>query len=286
MSSPISFSTANTPTVVASNLRVEGTPGTNSVTMAWDGNGANYYRLRFNKAGSTSYIYSDVTASPFTRQLLDPNTIYECCISSNVSGVYTAYSSPVTFTTANGTSYLATNLRVEGSPTSTTVTIAWDGSGAAYYQLRFNVVGSTSYSYNKIYTGSPYTKLSLSAGTNYECRIMTTFSGSYTAYSSPVTFTTASSKSPATIIESKFIDLNVYPNPVKSILNIEIDASYPSKYTIGISDISGRIVMNKEGYAEGRHYILQNDLNEWKSGIYFIRVYCSEEVKTFRFIKE
>lgn len=287
MSSPISFSTTNEVTVIATNLRIEGIPTTNSATLAWDGSGADRYRLRFKKQGSSTYLYSDIYASPFTRQLLEPNSTYECSITTYVSGVYTAYSSPITFTTANGISYLATNLRVVGSPTANSAILAWDGSGAMYYQLRFNVVGSTSYSYVKVYTGSPYTKLSLTPGTNYNCCIMTyVSSGVYTSYSSPVTFTTASSKNLTSIEDNKLIGINIYPNPVKTFLSIEIEAVNDGKYTMEISDITGRVIMNVEGYVEGRFYIREKDVSEWKSGIYFLRIYYGEEVKTIKFIKE
>lgn len=287
MSSPITFTTTNEVTVVASNLRVEGTPTTNSATLAWDGSGADYYRLRFKKQGSSTYLYSDIYASPFTRQLLEPNSTYECSITTNISGTYTAYSTPIYFTTANGISYLATNLRIQGSPTANSATLAWDGSGAMFYQLRFNVVGSTSYTYIKVYTGSPYTKLSLTPGTNYNCCIMTVVSaGVYSSYSSPITFTTASSKNLTSIDENTLIGIKVYPNPVKTILSIEIEAVNNGKYIMEIRDITGRVIMNEEGYVEGRFYIRQKDVSEWKSGIYFIRIYYGKEVKTLRFIKE
>ncbi|NTW33469.1 MAG: hypothetical protein HGB12_12745, partial [Bacteroidetes bacterium] len=173
----------------AINLRVVGTT-TNTATFAWDGNGATSYRLRFNKVGETTYFYSNVYTSPNTRQLLDPNTNYECCITTNESGVYSPYSSPVTFATLNNTSVLAQNLRLEGTPTSSSATVAWDGSGASSYQLRLNILGSTTYSYKTAYA-SPYTFDLLLPNTNYECCIRTFNGGTYTSISSPISFTTA-----------------------------------------------------------------------------------------------
>lgn len=283
-SAPIAFTTANGSSNIATNLRVEGAPLTNSVTIAWDGSGATSYQLRFNIQGNSTYSYNTISASPFTKQMLEPNTNYECCIRTNNGGVYTSFSSPVSFTTANGSSTIATNLRVMGVPGSTSVTIAWDGSGATWYQLKFNVQGTSTYTYKQI-LASPYVKQQLLPSTTYECRIMTCNGGVYSGYSAPILFTTAAAKSMLSE-ESGLQKINIYPNPVGTILNVELDVTRSGKYQIEISDIAGRIIINEEGSAESSIYTIRKDVSQWKQGIYFICVYYGEDVKTLWFIKE
>ncbi|MBI5542136.1 MAG: fibronectin type III domain-containing protein [Bacteroidia bacterium] len=173
----------------ATNLVVIGTPTANTATLGWSGNGATNYQILYYINGSTNYFLQSTTASPFTIQALEPNTIYNCRIRSLIGGIYSSYSPIVSFVTSSGTSILATNLAVQGTPTVNSVTLIWNGSGATNYQIQYNPTGTSEY---HIYTASssPVTITGLTQNTTYDCRIRTYSGGMYTSYSQAISFTT------------------------------------------------------------------------------------------------
>lgn len=70
-----------------------------------------------------------------------------------------------------------------------------------------------------------------------------------------------------------------YPNPVKSILNIENDSPISK---VEIFALTGQNILNKEINTESA----QIDLFNLSAGTYFVRVSCGNNIKTFKIIKE
>ena len=68
-------------------------------------------------------------------------------------------------------------------------------------------------------------------------------------------------------------DFDAYPNPVNEKLNIRIpDAIADKKFSIQLSDITGRILMQKE--FENQTSTLQYNVSNLNSGIYFLSISC------------
>ena len=82
--------------------------------------------------------------------------------------------------------------------------------------------------------------------------------------------------------ESNSIDFQVYPNPVKNEINVEIANVHPGKVTISMMDIFGKILLRSvETLSTGNNnfnYGIEN-LN-LKSGIYFINI--EDDHQTYR----
>jgi len=74
--------------------------------------------------------------------------------------------------------------------------------------------------------------------------------------------------------------LNLYPNPVKDVLNIELDKKEEYKYSI--FNFNGKKVI--EGRFNNANY--QIDLNNLKSGIYFLRLSSNKTIITKKVIKQ
>ncbi len=75
-------------------------------------------------------------------------------------------------------------------------------------------------------------------------------------------------------------EINLYPNPVKTVLNIEMTAS--KDYTFNIYDTGGKLILKRESS------VLNSTLNlkDLSKGVYFLNVETSEKSGTFKIIKE
>lgn len=67
--------------------------------------------------------------------------------------------------------------------------------------------------------------------------------------------------------------VTVYPNPVKTELNIEIEALKTSKGTLTITDISGKVIVEQPlTIGEGFNKYTLPEVNSLKNGIYFVTI--------------
>lgn len=77
--------------------------------------------------------------------------------------------------------------------------------------------------------------------------------------------------------------LKIYPNPVESILNIELDEyDFTNKGEIIIVDLGGRIVVKK--IMEGQ--ITQINMGSQMKGLYVLRIMIKDKISTWRIIKK
>lgn len=270
-SSIITFTTSDG-SYLATNLAVQGTPTANAATLIWNGSGADLYQIQYYINGTTNYYIQNATSSPLTLNALEPNTTYNCRIRTYSGGIYTSYSSIVTFTTANGSSVLATNLAVLGTPTATTCTLTWDGSGATSYQILYYKTGTTTY---KILTctASPATLRYLDPNTIYSCRIRTYSGGTYSSYSPVLTFTTASTKQANKQdfnVYEPFTETIIYPNPASSFYNIDFNAESEGLINLSIYNIDGRLCESRIiEHSTGSNHFVFNSQNLAK-GVYLV----------------
>ncbi|HBS85019.1 MAG: hypothetical protein A2W91_07270 [Bacteroidetes bacterium GWF2_38_335] len=282
--STVNFTTQDGAPVVATNVAVEGITAT-TATISWDGEGATNYIIYYQKVGATSWAYFSSTSSPYLMNNLEPNTNYNCRLRTLNAGVYTPYTSTVTFTTLDGAPVIASNVLVDAT-TATTATISWDGEGATNYIIYYKKESATSWSY-KTSTTSPYTLTGLLPATNYNCRLRTYNGGVYSAYSSTVNFTTSSSKESIISENINVLDIscNVYPNPVVSNLKVAFNADVESEFSISIVDISGRKLRSIATMGNNGHNEIEFDVADLKTGIYFVNIECSYAKEVIRFIK-
>ncbi|PKP23313.1 MAG: hypothetical protein CVU05_00250, partial [Bacteroidetes bacterium HGW-Bacteroidetes-21] len=85
---------------------------------------------------------------------------------------------------------------------------------------------------------------------------------------------------------NNLFEVTSYPNPVNDLLSIEINSEKEGKYILEITDITGKTLLNEEGYIEDNFYLRQKDVSEYKRGIYFIRVIFEDQQKIWKFIKQ
>ncbi|WP_188372784.1 M28 family peptidase [Winogradskyella haliclonae] len=75
-------------------------------------------------------------------------------------------------------------------------------------------------------------------------------------------------------------ELKIFPNPVKSILNIETVLS--TDFNLEFFDVKGKLIKQVKMDANASSI----DLSEFSNGIYFLEITNKEKSRTFKFVKE
>ncbi|MEO0898329.1 MAG: T9SS type A sorting domain-containing protein [Bacteroidota bacterium] len=79
-------------------------------------------------------------------------------------------------------------------------------------------------------------------------------------------------------------EMNVYPNPVQDILNVELELDNVEAVTVEVFDMLGKLVSAKNlGNVQVGEFNL--DMANFESGIYFVKVTAGDRVKTDRVFK-
>jgi hypothetical protein len=79
--------------------------------------------------------------------------------------------------------------------------------------------------------------------------------------------------------------LNVFPNPTTNMLFISANIPSDPETIIRISDVTGRILMDRE-YPQLANSIIPVDCSQLSNGVYFIQVVQKNQIlATSRFIK-
>jgi len=167
-----------------------------SATVDWDVMyGAVSYTVQYRLPYGTWY---DAPGSPFSSSMatitgLSQSTTYEWRVRSNCGNwQYSAWTSPVTFTTSSCASCGATSWLNTSNVTSNSAVLEWGPvPGAVNYAVEYRVVGGNWYPV----PGSPFTATwvnltGLSPSTNYEWHVKTYCTGTWSGWSISAFFTT------------------------------------------------------------------------------------------------
>jgi len=72
-------------------------------------------------------------------------------------------------------------------------------------------------------------------------------------------------------------NISIYPNPVNNTLNINLDKLNSDNIKIQIIDLTGKVVFTSSVYSNANN-LISLDINGLKNGIYFCKVYSTENV--------
>lgn len=85
-------------------------------------------------------------------------------------------------------------------------------------------------------------------------------------------------------LESDILKANIFPNPAKESINLDINLAQVSKNTeVKIMDINGK-VMSMEQYENIQQTSLNYVVKEWQAGTYFMQIITDEGSTTKRFV--
>ncbi|HNU33109.1 MAG TPA: fibronectin type III domain-containing protein, partial [Bacteroidia bacterium] len=196
-----------------------------SATLSWSGiAGAVSYNIQYRIAGTTTWTNTTSASATVSISSLISNSNYEWQVQTVCAGGTTSsYSAPANFTTlvppcTNSQNNFTTNI------TDASATLNWSsgvGSTAISYNLRYRVVGTTTWTTLSINAPASSTNISgLTSSTNYEWQIQTVCQGSSSSFSSSVPFTTlctsfnatATANGPTTFCQGGSVDLVASPS--------------------------------------------------------------------------
>lgn len=86
------------------------------------------------------------------------------------------------------------------------------------------------------------------------------------------------------VIESQTLSTRVFPNPALEILHITLPVTSNDSFTLLVSDINGRSVINKKVQPENQLISLSLEIAAYKKGLYFITINGSNESYTGKVI--
>ena len=92
-------------------------------------------------------------------------------------------------------------------------------------------------------------------------------------------------------VEEKALEkwlVTAYPNPVNTLLKVQFDSEIRGKYTLEIYDLSGRKLMTKNAQIILPGQVVEIDLKELKSALYFLKVNSAVQdiQKVFKIFKQ
>ena len=262
--------------VTASNV------GLTSATMSWDAvSVTGKYDFRFREVGSSTWTtITNFLGTTYTLNGLSDGTDYEFEVRSMCGGG--SYSSWIsaTFTTV-GACTAPVNL-FANNITTTSATIGWDlVPGAVSYEYGIRIIGVTGWVYYTT-TSNSLIFSGLSAGRQVRLRVraICASDGSNTSpYSSTYIFNTPSAKLAADII-----NLNVYPNPTLSKVNINFVSEEVQDILVKIVNSQGEQVYidNKSSFIG--EYTKAIELKSYAKGIYILQIVTDDSLLNERII--
>jgi len=89
------------------------------------------------------------------------------------------------------------------------------------------------------------------------------------------------------VYRKKDIGINIYPNPVRDVLNIELNRNMNSRITVVVTDIMGRTFLNKQYDMNGQSNMIRIDASSWTRQQYIVKVISNngETMAIQKFIK-
>ncbi len=161
-----------------------------SATLNWTGvSGAVSYTVSYRLVGVTTWTTVSTTTALYNVSALTSGSNYEWQVQTVCSSGSSTFSSS-TFSTTTSTPCNAPAGLNTNSITTSTATLAWTAvSGAVNYNVRYRLVGTSSWTTASTSVAS-YIATSLTASTAYEWQIQTVCAGGSSVFTSSTNFTT------------------------------------------------------------------------------------------------
>ncbi len=245
---------------------------------------ATSYVLRWREVGTSTWSNAGCLTNSKTISGLAPGKDYEAQVSTwCVSiGAFSSYSIPYLFTT-NSAPTCSTPSILTVNATGTTATLSYTAvPSATAYISRVRTVSPIGPWMNAGGINNPRTHTGLSLSTQYEAQVSTYCgaTGIQSAYSSSVYFTTGAVLRPSGLSESTAAsqDVNVYPNPTTSSLNVELFSKETGEVLIKLCDMSGRMIKQIQvNTFEGMNTI-HVDVQDLSNGLYILMLSQNNQI--------
>ena len=261
---------------------------TNSVDLNWYNTTATSFKVRYRLVGTSTFNYQSFignTASKGGTLIgLLPNTMYEWNVQSNCNGVSTNYTPCSYFSTINPCGYMGIVAVPTVSPS--TATISW-ANIASMDTIRIRITNAITGAakliiVNGINNTGQFVVNQLKPNTLYYVDLKGKCSdGSQVSWTNKVSFTT--SKITTREMDQNPLSLAGYPNPTNDYLNYTFESEKYEDYTLKVSDMSGRELLQEIRFAENGSNGDVINVNHFTSGMYLLIIQKGAQISHFRF---
>ena len=162
-----------------------------------------------------------------------------------------------------------TNVTVSGAR------INWTSvPGILGYVTRYRVSPSGSWTTGTAGPTATFKNLAgLTASTTYDVQVAVSCSGYQSPFLSIVQFTIPVSKSSDVEVNmNEENQIQMYPNPAKDVLYIQVEQSTGGQVTVQINDLSGKEILSLQQQAQAGSSSIPVQLSGLSSGIYLVQV--------------
>jgi hypothetical protein len=165
--------------------------------------------------------------------------------------------------------------------TSTTASFSWSPVSSAQ-SYEYDVSTSATPNPSGFYTSNSNVSVNaLQPSTNYYFHVRALCSSNDVSEWKSTAFNTFAT-SVVTVAGNEDFSLNVYPNPAKDVLNIEVKGSMKGKGTVMLLDLSGKLIDQIQLSSDKGQLNLSNVAN----GLYLLRYRDNENTETMRIQKQ
>ncbi|MFK7971624.1 MAG: fibronectin type III domain-containing protein [Bacteroidia bacterium] len=185
------FTTLTPPCDAPTNLAVSGI-SINGATLGWSSStNATNYDVRYRVAGTTTWTnVNNVSGTSQVLTGLAATTTYEWQVRTSCGNQNSGYTAGQNFTTLTPPCDQVTNLAVTGLGLNG-ATLVWSSSAnATNYNVRYRVVGTTTWTNVNNVSGTSQVLTGLTATTTYEWQVRTNCAANNSAYTAGPNFTT------------------------------------------------------------------------------------------------
>jgi Secretion system C-terminal sorting domain len=204
-----------------------------------------------------SMTFTSLLPNTFYYILFDGASADKCTWTMNLAGPITLPIELLSFTGENNGSINLLEWITKTEVNNDYFTLERSFDGENFIALD-KIKGAGNSSYSIAYSYVDQAPLN---GTNYYRLKQTDFNGE-SHYSEPIAIDAYGTKS--------FELISIYPNPAKNQINIKIATQETISAKLSISDVWGRVVLEKEVTVEKGTNIIREDLDEYVPGFYFI----------------
>lgn len=190
---------------------------TSGATISWGAvSGATSYNLQYKLTSASTWTTVNTTATSYALSGLTSGTAYNAQVQTVCSSGSSSYSSAVTFTTTSTSSCNAPTGLAAGSITTSGATLSWTAvSGATSYSLQYKLASASTWTTVST-TATSYALSGLASSTAYNAQVGSVCSSGSSAYSSAISFTTATPTGCSDVYESNNTSGNAVTIPVNT----------------------------------------------------------------------
>lgn len=250
----------------------------NSVLISWNAGNANEWNLQYKAQGGSWIAVNHLTSPSYNLTGLTAQTSYEVQVQAVCTDNVSDWTTSISFTTSAAPvdpCEAPTDLQI-GGISETSAVASWNANGGSDWKIGYKQQSASNWQEFTISTTS-YNIEGLNASTTYDFRVKTICEENESEFVS-TSFTTTGVGIDNNLLANS---ISLMPNPADNHINLSIEANINVKEA-AIFNAFGQLIQTIT--LSDNHCTI--NLENYASGMYFIRIANDNAVATKKFIKK